>query len=89
MAVIQFLSNQHQYRCWDWIALFPPRENCTHTRENEKSVQFFFLHECFGIVIPFDKPKIDNAGWQNWKTQKRDGNGNFCKQIIKNKERRY
>ena len=57
----------------------PPQVNCTHTRENEKGVQFFFLHECFGIVIPFDKPKIYNASWQNWKTQKRDKDGNFCK----------
>ena len=79
----------HESGTWVRIPPFPPLENCTHTRENEKGVQFFFLHECFGIVIPFDKPKVDNAGWQNWKTQKRDGNGNFCKQIIKNKERRY
>ena len=50
---------------------FPPLENCTHTRENEKGVQFLFLHECFGIIIPFNKPKIDNASWQNWKTQNR------------------
>ena len=56
----------------------PSRENYTHTRENEGCV-FFFLHECFGIVIPFDKPKINNAGWQNWKIQKRDKQGNFCK----------
>ena len=58
---------------------FPPLENCTHTRENEKGVQFFFLHECFGIIIPFDKPNVDNAGWENWKTQKRDRYRNFCK----------
>ena len=42
----------------------PPLVNCTHTREIEKCV-FFFLHECFGIIIPFERPKIDNAGWQN------------------------
>ena len=39
----------------------------------------FFLHECFGITIPFERPKTDNAVWQNWKTQKRDEFGNFCK----------
>ena len=57
----------------------PPQVNCTHPRENEKCVQFFFLHECFGAIIPFEKPKVDNAGWQNWKVQKRDKYGNFCK----------
>ena len=57
----------------------PPIENCRHIRENEKGVQFFFLHECFGIIIPFNKPKVDNAGWENWKTQKRDNYGNWIK----------
>ena len=57
----------------------PPQVNCTHPRENEKCVQFFYLHECFGVIIPFEKPKIENAGWQNWKIQKRDKYGNFCK----------
>ena len=47
--------------------------------KNEKGVQFFFLHECFGIIIPFERSKIDNAGWQNWKTQKQDENRNFSK----------
>lgn len=57
----------------------PPLENCTHPRQNEKCVQFFFLHECFGAIIPFEKQKVDNAGWQNWKIQKLDKYGNFCK----------
>lgn len=61
------------------ITPVPPKGNCTHTRENERGVQFFFLHECFGIIIPFERPKIDNAGWHNWKTQKRDKYGNFSK----------
>ncbi len=35
----------------------PPLVNCTHPRENEKCVQFLFLHECFGAIIPFEKTK--------------------------------
>ena len=50
----------------------PPQVNCTHTRENEKCVQFFILHECFGAIIPFEKPKIENPSrfttiWSNEK----------------------
>ena len=40
--------------------------NCTNPRENEKRVQFFFLHECFGAIIPFEKPKIENPSRLNW-----------------------
>lgn len=50
----------------------PPQVNCTNPRENEKRVQFFFLHECFGAIIPFEKPKIENPSrfitiWSNEK----------------------
>ena len=47
-------------------ASVPPVENCTHPRENEKCVQFFFLHECFGAIIPFEKPKIESPSHSNW-----------------------
>ena len=57
--------------------LFPPLER--HTKHLEISVSYFFLHNCFGIIVDFERPKIDNAGWQNWKAQKRDKYGNFCK----------
>ena len=40
--------------------------NCTHPRENEKCVQFFILHECFGSIIPFEKPKLENPSHLNW-----------------------
>lgn len=60
----------------DWLVLSdyysiyvtntPPVVNCTHTRKNEKCVQFFFLHECFGSIIPFEKPKIENPSHLNW-----------------------
>ena len=42
------------------IPASPPIVNCTHPRENEKCVQFFILHDCFGMVIPFKKPKAQN-----------------------------
>jgi len=32
---------------------------------------FFSLYECFGIVIPFEVPKIDNPSYLNWLKQKR------------------
>lgn len=52
------------------VALVPPLVNCTHPRENEKCVQFFFLHECFGAITPFGKPNIENPSrfitiWSN------------------------
>lgn len=40
--------------------------NCTHPRENVECVQFFFLHECFGVIIPFEKSKIENPSHLNW-----------------------
>ena len=39
------------------IPISPPQENCTHARENEKCMQFFFLHECFGVIVLFEKTK--------------------------------
>ena len=59
------------------IQLVPPRES--HTKHLEISVSYFFLHDCFGIVIPFEIPKIENPSHLNWLKQKRDEFGNFCK----------
>ena len=56
----------------------PPKLNCTHTRQIDECV-FFILFESFGIIIPFKRPKNDNAGWLNYLTQNRDKDGNFCK----------
>ena len=53
--------------------------NCTHPRENEKCVQFFFLHECFGVIIPFEKPKIENPSHSNWINLQRDEHENWVK----------
>lgn len=41
------------------IPASPPIVNCTHPRENEKCVQFFFLYECFGISISFTNKIAD------------------------------
>lgn len=53
--------------------------SCTHPRENEKCVQFFFLHEYFGAIIPFEKPKIENPSRLNWINLQRDEHGNWIK----------
>ena len=62
---------------WVRIPPFPPIES--HTKQIERFVSYFYLWDCFGIVVNFERPKIDNSGWQNWKKQKRDSKGNFCK----------
>ncbi len=46
----------------------PPRES--HTKHLEISVSYFFLHDCFAIVINFELPKIDNPSHLNWLKQK-------------------
>ena len=55
----------------------PPSE--THTKHLEISVSYFFLHDCFGIVINFERPKIDSPSYLNCLQQKRDKFGNVCK----------
>mgnify|MGYP004468904171 FL=1 len=34
--------------------------NCTRRCENGECVQFSFLHECFGVIVLFEKPKTQN-----------------------------
>lgn len=58
---------------------FPPVKNCMHPRENEKCVQFFFFHECFGAIIPFEKPKIKSPSHLNWINLQRDKHENWMK----------
>lgn len=53
--------------------------NCAHPRENEKCVQFFFLHICFGVIIPFEKPKAENQSHLNWVNLHRDEHVNWIK----------
>ena len=52
------------------ISLSPPQGSCTHNHESDECV-LFCLHDGFGAVWPFEKPKRTK--------QKRDGQGNFCK----------
>lgn len=59
------------------IPISPPRES--HTKHLEISVSYFFLHDCFGIVVNFEVPKIENPSHLNYLHQKRDEFGNFCK----------
>lgn len=59
------------------IPISPPIE--THTKHLEISVSYFFLHDCFGIVVNFEVPKIENPSHLNYLHQKRDEFGNFCK----------
>ena len=60
------------------ISYSPPLVNCTHPNKQLGCV-FFYLHECFGIVMPFEKPKIENPSHLNYLHIKRDAHGNFCK----------
>ena len=48
------------------LASVPPVENCTHPSKKLLGCVFFFLQECFGAIIPFEKPKIENPSHSNW-----------------------
>ena len=65
-----------------YITNAPPQVNCTHPRENEKCVQFFFLHECFSAIIPFEKPKIENPSQLNWINLQRVEHGKWMKKSV-------
>ena len=60
-----------------WIVLVPPIES--HTKQPLGFVSYFYLWDCFGIVINFERPKIENLSHLNWIYQKRDEHGNFCR----------
>lgn len=55
----------------------PPIES--HTKQPLGFVSYFYLWDCFGIVINFERPKIENLSHLNWIHQKRDEHGNFCR----------
>ncbi len=55
----------------------PPIES--HTKQPLGFVSYFYLWDCFGIVINFERPKIENLSHLNWIYQKRDEHGNFCR----------
>ena len=67
----------------EWLVSSPPPVENSTPRLNEKCVQFFILHECFGAIIPFEKPKIENPSHLNWINLQRDEDNKWIKTKIK------
>lgn len=63
-----------------WIVLVPPRE--VHTKQSLGFVSYFYLWDCFGIVVNFERPKIENASHLNWINQQRDEHGQWGKKKL-------
>ena len=61
-------------------ALAPPRE--VHTKQSLGFVSYFYLRDCFGIVVNFQRPKIENASHLNWINQQRDEHGQWGKRSL-------
>ena len=57
--------------------LSPPRE--VHTKQPLRFVSYFYLWDCFGIVVNFERPKIENVSHLNWISQQRDEHGQWSK----------
>ena len=57
-----------QQLCLGRIPPFPPIE--THTKQIERFVSYFYLWDCFGFVLNFERPKIENPSRLNWLKQK-------------------
>ena len=55
----------------------PPRE--VHTKQPLRFVSYFYLWDCFGIVVNFERPKIENVSHLNWISQQRDEHGQWSK----------
>lgn len=62
------------------ILSFPPRE--VHTKQSLGFVSYFYLWDCFGIVVNFERPKIENASHLNWINQQRDEHGQWGKKKL-------
>ncbi|HJD05348.1 MAG TPA: hypothetical protein IAB72_00515 [Candidatus Onthoplasma faecipullorum] len=60
--------------------LLPPIES--HTKQPLGFVSYFYLWDCFGIVINFERPKIENSSHLNWIHQKRDEHGTWIKNKV-------
>ena len=58
----------------------PPIEN--HTKQNDNFVSYFYLWDCFGIIVNFERPKIENPSHLNWIHQQRDEHGNWIKNKV-------
>ena len=61
------------------IRLSPPERNCTHPWNKKLGCAFFFLQDSFGLVVNFERPKIENASHLNWINQQRDEHGQWRK----------
>ena len=59
------------------IPPLPPRE--VHAKQPLGFVSYFYLWDCFGIVVSFERPKIENASHLNWENQQRDEHGQWSK----------
>ena len=62
------------------VKSFPPKES--HTKQPLGFVSYFYLWDCFGIVINFERPKIENSSHLNWIHQKRDEHGTWIKNNV-------
>ena len=62
---------------WVRIPPSPPRE--VHTKQPLRFVSYFYLWDCFGIVINYERPKIENVSHLNWISQQRDEHGQWSK----------
>ena len=60
-----------------YISPSPPKES--HTKQPLGFVSYFYLWDCFGIVIKYERPKIENVSHLNWIHQQRDEHGNWIK----------
>ena len=67
------LGNQPQVR----ILSSPPV--VSHTKQIVKFVSYFYLWDCFGIIIDFERPQLENPSRLNWINLQRDKNGNWIK----------
>ena len=63
-----------------YISNAPPIES--HTKQPLGFVSYFYLWDCFGIVINFERPKIENSSHLNWIHQKRDEHGTWIKNKV-------
>ena len=47
------------------LAYNPPKKRTVRTLVKMRNA-CSFLHKCFGAIIPFEKPKIENPSRLNW-----------------------
>ena len=59
------------------ITAVPPIE--THTKQIIRFVLYFYLWDCFGIIVDFERPQLENPSHLNWINPQRDENGNWVK----------